>query len=46
MASPRPSISDVAVRAGVSKAAVSKVIRDAYGVSPSMRHGSKRRSKS
>ena len=31
------SISDVAVRAGVSKAAVSKVIRDAYGVSPAMR---------
>lgn len=33
----RPSISDVADQAGVSKAAVSKVIRNAYGVSPSMR---------
>ena len=33
----RPSISDVAVAAGVSRAAVSKVIRDAYGVSPEMR---------
>lgn len=33
----RPSMSDVARAAGVSKAAVSKVIRDAYGVSPSMR---------
>ena len=33
----RPSISDVASEAGVSKAAVSKVIRNAYGVSPSMR---------
>jgi LacI family transcriptional regulator, galactose operon repressor len=33
----RPSISDVASLAGVSKAAVSKVIRDAYGVSPAMR---------
>ncbi len=32
----RPSIADVASRAGVSKAAVSKVIRDAYGVSPAM----------
>ncbi len=37
LASRRASISDVAVRAGVSKAAVSKVIRDAYGVSPAMR---------
>lgn len=33
----RPSISDVALEAGVSKAAVSKVIRNAYGVSPAMR---------
>ena len=33
----RPAISDVALRAGVSKAAVSKVIRNAYGVSPTMR---------
>jgi LacI family transcriptional regulator len=33
----RPSISDVAVAAGVSRAAVSKVIRNAYGVSPAMR---------
>lgn len=34
----RPSMDDVAVAAGVSKAAVSKVIRNAYGVSPAMRH--------
>ncbi len=33
----RPSITDVALEAGVSKAAVSKVIRNAYGVSPAMR---------
>lgn len=33
----RPSISDVAATAGVSKAAVSKVLRSAYGVSPAMR---------
>lgn len=33
----RPSMDDVARAAGVSKAAVSKVIRDAYGVSPAMR---------
>lgn len=33
----RPAISDVAELAGVSRAAVSKVIRDAYGVSPAMR---------
>lgn len=33
----RPSISDVATVAGVSRAAVSKVIRNAYGVSPDMR---------
>jgi len=33
----RPSISDVASQAGVSRAAVSKVIRNAYGVSPTMR---------
>ena len=33
----RPSISDVAEAAGVSRAAVSKVIRNAYGVSPAMR---------
>src|SRR5690349_16399965 len=33
----RPSISDVALAAGVSKGAVSKVIRNAYGVSPAMR---------
>ena len=32
-----PTITDVAREAGVSKAAVSKVIRDAYGVSPEMR---------
>lgn len=31
------TIQDVADRAGVSRAAVSKVIRNAYGVSPSMR---------
>ncbi|GAA2971411.1 LacI family transcriptional regulator [Microbacterium terrae] len=33
----RPSMDDVAKAAGVSKGAVSKVIRDAYGVSPEMR---------
>lgn len=33
----RPSIADVALKAGVSPAAVSKVIRNAYGVSPGMR---------
>lgn len=33
----RPTIQDVAHAAGVSRAAVSKVIRNAYGVSPSMR---------
>jgi LacI family transcriptional regulator len=33
----RPSITDVANHAGVSKAAVSKVLRNAYGVSPAMR---------
>ena len=33
----RATIEDVARRAGVSRAAVSKVIRDAYGVSASMR---------
>ncbi|RZS91142.1 LacI family transcriptional regulator [Motilibacter rhizosphaerae] len=33
----RPTILDVARAAGVSRAAVSKVIRDAYGVSPAMR---------
>lgn len=33
----RPSMSDVAAFAGVSKGAVSKVIRNAYGVSPEMR---------
>lgn len=34
----RPAnITDVAARAGVSRAAVSKVIRNAYGVSPAMR---------
>lgn len=32
-----PTIRDVAARAGVSRAAVSKVLRDAYGVSPAMR---------
>lgn len=32
-----PTIRDVAQRAGVSRAAVSKVIRNAYGVSPDMR---------
>ena len=37
MSKKRPSISDVALEAGVSKAAVSKVIRNAYGVSPAMR---------
>ena len=34
---PRPSMSEVAAAAGVSKGAVSKVIRNAYGVSPAMR---------
>ncbi|MDR1807086.1 MAG: LacI family transcriptional regulator [Propionibacteriaceae bacterium] len=33
----RPTILDVARRAGVSRAAVSRVIRDAYGVSAEMR---------
>lgn len=33
----RPTITDVAAEAGVSRAAVSKVIRHAYGVSPAMR---------
>lgn len=33
----RATIADVAHEAGVSRAAVSKVIRDAYGVSPAMR---------
>jgi LacI family transcriptional regulator len=33
----RPTILDVAHRAGVSRAAVSRVIRDAYGVSADMR---------
>ncbi|WP_232549963.1 LacI family DNA-binding transcriptional regulator [Propioniciclava soli] len=33
----RPTMTDVANAAGVSKGAVSKVIRDAYGVSPAMR---------
>ncbi|ROP44359.1 LacI family transcriptional regulator [Rathayibacter sp. PhB185] len=33
----RPSMDDVAAEAGVSKGAVSKVIRNAYGVSPAMR---------
>ncbi|NAZ84527.1 LacI family DNA-binding transcriptional regulator [Kineococcus indalonis] len=33
----RPTISDVATAAGVSRAAVSKVLRDAYGVSEEMR---------
>jgi LacI family transcriptional regulator len=33
----RPSLADVAKAAGVSNSAVSKVIRDAYGVSPLMR---------
>jgi LacI family transcriptional regulator, galactose operon repressor len=37
VADKRPSISDVAAVAGVSKAAVSKVLRSAYGVSPAMR---------
>ena len=32
----RPSLADVAAHAGVSKGAVSKVIRNAYGVSPAM----------
>lgn len=32
----RPSLADVAKHAGVSEGAVSKVIRNAYGVSPSM----------
>ncbi len=32
-----PTIRDVAAVAGVSRAAVSKVLRDAYGVSPAMR---------
>ena len=33
----RATIEDVARVAGVSRAAVSKVLRDAYGVSPAMR---------
>ncbi|MFB2554402.1 LacI family DNA-binding transcriptional regulator [Herbiconiux liangxiaofengii] len=33
----RPSLADVASHAGVSQGAVSKVIRNAYGVSPAMR---------
>jgi LacI family transcriptional regulator len=33
----RPTISDVAARAGVSRAAVSKVLRNAYGLSDQMR---------
>ena len=33
----RPSIADVAAAAGVSNSAVSKVLRNAYGVSPLMR---------
>jgi LacI family transcriptional regulator len=33
----RPSINDVAREAGVSKSAVSKVLRNSYGVSPGMR---------
>lgn len=33
----RVTITDVATEAGVSRAAVSKVLRDAYGVSPGMR---------
>ena len=33
----RPTIRDVAREAGVSASAVSKVLRDAYGVSPAMR---------
>jgi LacI family transcriptional regulator len=33
----RPTIADVAADAGVSQAAVSKVLRDAYGLSPEMR---------
>lgn len=33
----RPTLRDVAGRAGVSVAAASKVLRDAYGVSPAMR---------
>ncbi|MFD8568008.1 LacI family DNA-binding transcriptional regulator [Streptomyces sp. NPDC059639] len=37
MSVPRPTISDVAEAAGVSRAAVSKVLREAYGVSPQMR---------
>lgn len=38
LAGARPAtISDVAAEAGVSRAAVSKVIRNAYGVSPQMR---------
>jgi LacI family transcriptional regulator len=36
-AASRPTISDVAAAAGVSRAAVSKVLREAYGVSPAMR---------
>ncbi|NED57494.1 LacI family transcriptional regulator, partial [Micromonospora aurantiaca] len=37
MNSPRVTIRDVAQRAGVSQAAVSKVLNDGYGVSPAMR---------
>ncbi|HIT75905.1 MAG TPA: LacI family DNA-binding transcriptional regulator [Candidatus Avipropionibacterium avicola] len=33
----RPTIADVATHAEVSRAAVSKVLRNAYGVSPQMR---------
>ncbi|MBK8460204.1 MAG: LacI family DNA-binding transcriptional regulator [Micropruina sp.] len=33
----RPALRDVAEAAGVSRGAVSKVIRNAYGVSPAMR---------
>ncbi|MEU9456661.1 LacI family DNA-binding transcriptional regulator [Streptomyces sp. NPDC048277] len=35
---PRATIKDVAREAGVSVSAVSKVLRDAYGISPEMRH--------
>lgn len=35
----RPTIADVAARAGVSRSAVSKVLRNAYGISEQMRAG-------
>ena len=37
--SKRPTIQDVADRAGVSRSAISKVLRNAYGISDEMRAG-------